>query len=420
MSADSRRESATERQAAPAGGARRSEPPRPVKWVSSLGLSVLLLCILLLLTWQGTLAQVELGIHAAQRKYFDSFFFWQEWGGLSVPLPGAQLILWILTINLIIGGIIRLRIRKATYGVLVVHLGIILMLLAGMVKYYHSVEGVLSFYPGEVRNQFQSYHEWELAVGERLEDGRWREHIVPGEWFDHATGSDAAVITSGDLPFDLHLDRYLLNCMPRPVQGDERPPLPVVDGFYLQELPLEKRAEVNAAGVRLEVREPGGTVSECLLFGFSEAPLTLLVAGRPYTFDLRKKRTQLEFGLRLEEFIKDEHPGTMLPRDFRSKVTALASSATSAELEGAGGVLDEVVEISMNEPFRLGGYTFYQTSWGPQEGDPERRLYSVIGVMKNPSDQWPLYSCIIIAIGLVLHFGRKLLLYSRSQWEKSS
>jgi hypothetical protein len=35
--------------------------------------------------------------------------------------------------------------------------------------------------------------------------------------------------------------------------------------------------------------------------------------------------------------------------------------------------------------------------------------------VKNPSDQWPLWSCIVIGIGLVVHFGTKLLRYAQKQ-----
>jgi hypothetical protein len=33
--------------------------------------------------------------------------------------------------------------------------------------------------------------------------------------------------------------------------------------------------------------------------------------------------------------------------------------------------------------------------------------------VRNPADQYPLYACIVIATGMILHFGRKLTRYIR-------
>ena len=46
---------------------------------------------------------------------------------------------------------------------------------------------------------------------------------------------------------------------------------------------------------------------------------------------------------------------------------------------------------------------------------PGERMFSVFAVVRNPSDQWPLYACIVIAAGMLMHFGRKLLRYVRSE-----
>ena len=62
----------------------------------------------------------------------------------------------------------------------------------------------------------------------------------------------------------------------------------------------------------------------------------------------------------------------------------------------------------MNEPLRQDGYTFFQASWGPQDAKPGDRLYSVFAVVDNPSDMWPLYSCIMVGVGLLIHFFQKL------------
>jgi hypothetical protein len=36
-------------------------------------------------------------------------------------------------------------------------------------------------------------------------------------------------------------------------------------------------------------------------------------------------------------------------------------------------------------------------------------------VVQNPADQYPLYACIVIALGLALHYSRKLLRHIRAE-----
>jgi hypothetical protein len=74
----------------------------------------------------------------------------------------------------------------------------------------------------------------------------------------------------------------------------------------------------------------------------------------------------------------------------------------------------------MNEPLRHEGYTFYQSSWGPQGSSPDARLFSVFAVVNNPSDRVPLIACIIIALGLLYHFGLKLFRHVRAEARKAA
>jgi hypothetical protein len=107
------------------------------------------------------------------------------------------------------------------------------------------------------------------------------------------------------------------------------------------------------------------------------------------------------FAIQLDEFKRALHPGTTKAKEFSSFVT---------RIEGA---TVQRVHITMNEPMRHRGYTFYQSSWGPQDG--RGPVWSQFSVVRNPSDRVPLIACVIIAMGLGLHFGRKLLLHLRAE-----
>jgi hypothetical protein len=45
-------------------------------------------------------------------------------------------------------------------------------------------------------------------------------------------------------------------------------------------------------------------------------------------------------------------------------------------------------------------------------------MFSVFAVVRNPSDQVPLYACIVIGMGLLIHFGRKLVFYLKAEARK--
>ena len=61
--------------------------------LGSIGLSCVLLIFLALLTWLGTLEQVNMGLYEVQKKYFESFILFHDVGPLAIPLPGVHLVM---------------------------------------------------------------------------------------------------------------------------------------------------------------------------------------------------------------------------------------------------------------------------------------------------------------------------------------
>jgi len=161
---------------------------RVVDIFSSLGLSCTLLILLALLTYLGTIDQVENGLFDAQKKYFESFFVLNAIG--PFPLPGAYLVMGLLFLNLVMGGIVRIRKSWATAGVMVGHVGILMMLGAGLVKYHWSHEGHVTLYEGQAKSEFESYYDWELVVLEPTARGTTLEHAIAPE--------DAVIVTRDD------------------------------------------------------------------------------------------------------------------------------------------------------------------------------------------------------------------------------
>lgn len=375
--------------------------------LSSLGLSATLLVFLALLTYLGTLDQVDHGLFEAQRKYFESLIVLHPIGPFTIPLPGAYLVMVLLFVNLVLGGLIRIRKGWATAGVMVVHVGILMMLAAGLVKFYYSEEGHVTLYEGQTKAEFESYYNWELVAIEQDGNGAAIEHPLQPKALQRAKGAEGRVFKDSTLPFDLWVTHYMRNCQVLPKGPMFEVQVPVIDGAFLSELPLEKEAEQNVVGAYVSVLGHDGTRKDTLVWGAAERPVVLGYAGKTYTLDLRRQRFPMPFSVRLDKFTKENQPRMDMAKVFSSDVTINGPAGTRA------------LKISMNQPLRDKGLVLYQASWGPSNARPGERLFSTLAVVRNPSDQWPLWSCLVIAAGLLLHFTRKLVRHVRLERSKT-
>ncbi len=383
-------------------------PRQVLRLFSSFGLSCVLLMLLGLLTWLGTLEQVHSGLFDVQKKYFESFLLWHDFGRISLPLPGANLVLCLLFVNLIVGGLLRLRRDRTRVGVAIAHFGIAILLVSGFVKTYYSDEGHVTLFEGQSSEHYQSYYRWELSVVEDLGSGRVREFLAPEESFGAAKAGVHARLSAPELPFDLVVERLFENCEPLPKGPMVEVDVPVVEGVFLDRRARNPEAEANIAGAYVSVRPKGShgnasMPSQGVLWGAQASPWTVQAGDRRYAIDLRKERYPLDFTLRLEDFTKVDHPGTAMAKSFSSDVTVKEEQTSRG------------VHISMNEPLRTKGLVLYQASWGPSNARPGDPLFSTFAVVRNPADRAPLAGCIVIAVGMVLHFSRKLMRHVRTQ-----
>jgi ResB-like family len=385
-----------------------SLPTRIFKTLSSFGLSCTLLTILLYLTWKGTLAQVELGLKEAQSRYFDSLFARDEILGHTIYLPGAYLVLAALTVNLILGGLVRLRKSQRTAGILIAHCGIIIMVAAGFVKFHHSDDGYIDLGVGETTSEFVSFYDYELAITEVEEDaGQRKEWRIPQSTFRKLRPQDKARYTSNDLPFDLEISHFARNTRPVPIDDSAVRGERVVDGFELRTLSLAQDAEFNLAGCIATITPKDGSAAErAILFGYSDHPFTTLVGDREFMIDLRHERYPMPFAVRLLKFYKLTHPGVDLARDFSSDVVRIEDGA------------EHPVKIKMNEPLRRGDFILFQSKYRQVTAGTNPQYRSILSVVRNPSDQWPLYSCLVIMAGLVFQYSLVLYRYAKAQADR--
>ena len=374
---------------------------RIVRVLGSFGLACILLVLLLVITFVGTLEQANSSLFEVQKRYFESLIVPNAVGML--PLPGAYLLLSLLFVNLVVGGMIRMRRTASRIGIYIIHIGIATLLAGGFVEMYFSDKGLMTLYEGESGDSFKSSYEWEVSIAEQFENGRERAFLIPQEHFQDAGPGTRAYFHSDQLPFRVTLSGYLRNSRPRTASADGG-----IDGFVLEKFALDIEEERNIPGVMITLEQPDGKLHRALLWGLQRHPVEVQVDGRRWALDLHQREYPLPYGVTLKKFTRSLHPGTGMAASFSSDITRLQD-----------GVATDV-HISMNDPMREGGYTFYQSGWGPQDAGPNSRLFSTFSVVKNPSDQVPLYATIIIAIGLLVHFIRKLVLYILAVGRRSS
>jgi hypothetical protein len=119
----------------------------------------------------------------------------------------------------------------------------------------------------------------------------------------------------------------------------------------------------------------------------------ITVGDTTYKVALRFEETRRPYTLKLKEFHFDRHAGTNEARNFSSLV----------QLHDPDTGEDREVLIRMNEPLRHRGETFFQSGWNDRT---ERG--TILQVVRNPGWTLPYVSCIIVALGLCIHFGISL------------
>lgn len=380
-----------------------------VDFLASYGLSCFLLGVLFVLTFVGTYYQKEHGLYAAQKRFFESMFVDVTVGGWQVPiLPGGSLAMALLAVNLFFGGLVRIRKTWRTAGIVIVHVGIALMLAAGLVKYRWSDDGYLRLFEGEQSDEFVSFYLWEVAIFDADSSGETLERLIPHADLVDLDGGRSRTFASDELPFELVLSDFVPNCSPAPKGPMWESRLPVVDGWALRPMPLQTDAENNIAGLYASARDEDGEIGASILWGLERSPWTFESGGRRWAVTLRHKRYALPWTVRLEDFRKEDHPRMDMAKSFESDVTRIEAGEETP------------VRIQMNEPMREDGMILFQASWGPQNARPDDPLFSQFAVVRNPSDHWPLISCIIIGVGMLVAFLTKLVTYTVKRIDRAT
>jgi hypothetical protein len=392
--------------------------------VASLRVTVWLFALSLFLVFAGTLAQAESGNLTVVHEYFRSYTivwvpfqifvkFGQVFLGISpeatvagsFPFPGGWLLGGLLLANLLTAHLVRFRVTWKRTGILLIHSGLVVMMLSELITGLYAVEGHMAIMEGDSVNYVNDNHKVELAVIDRSNPTTDDVVAIPGSLL-----KAGGTIRTGELPFDIRVEKYMVNSQLAQAKGGMKNPATAGDGLDWVALPRPEVSgtdtdDADVASVYVTVLkkgsgEPVGTYLLTLFFNadfrrrtVADRPQHIAFDGKDYALSLRPHRTYRDFSVRLLEFRHDRFLGTTKAKNFSSLVR-LVDPGENEERE---------VKIWMNHPLRYGGETFYQSSVLPGDGG------TVLQVVRNPGWLMPYVSCLMVALGMIVHFGLHLM-----------
>lgn len=402
------------------------------KALASLRLTVLLFVLSLILVFTGTLAQVDNPIWTAVSDYFRSFyvfipnqvfarfcqtFRWvspsAQWSG-SFPFPGGWTIGCLMMANLLAAHAIRFKLSKKRIGIICIHTGVILMMLGELITGIFAVEGNMTIEQGGATNYLElketsgfmgKVNGPELSFSDLSTPKKEKVVVIPNHML-----STGAKISDPQLPFDIEIVMYMPNSSVEEIDADKADAKANLatagDGLRIQAnqkneasgTDKDQKVDLPSAYINLIDKTSGKSVGTYLasiwLSLSSLRPTQSVVAedGKKFELGLRFKRSYKPFSMELIEFKHERYLGTNTPKNFSSKIKLMGDTNNESR---------ETL-ISMNNPLRYEGETFYQAGFLPNDKG------TILQVVRNPGWLMPYLSCLVVSFGLLLHFGMHL------------
>ena len=390
--------------------------------LASLRLTVVLLALSMLLIYAGTWAQIDAGIWQVQKQYFHSFLTWIRFQTFlprpkpgEMPVPGGFPMLGgyalglLLLINLIAAHLVRFKLTWKRCGVILTHLGLILLLVGEGVTSGFAQESQMLIDVGASSNYSADNRSVELAIVDPTPADHDDVAVIPGSRLKN--GAD---IHHSALPIDIRIDQYfpnsqILGPMQAGAKADARATAGDGVGITVVDRPISSGVGSSASSIDIPsayvtLSHDGQKLGTYLVSLFLDRPQQVKAGDKTLLVQLRFKRLYKPYTVHLIDFRHDVYPGTNTPRDFSSLVQLV---------DPTRGV-DRQVRIWMNNPLRYNGETFYQSGFLP--GDKA----TILQIVRNPAWIMPYVACAIGALGLVIHFGIKLVAFSRKQLNEAS
>src|SRR6266700_6512987 len=370
--------------------------------ITSLKLTIICLAAAMALIFAGTLAQVHLGIHEAQQRYFQSIFVWwpPEGRGFRIPIfPGGHLIGAVLLVNLIAAHIKRFRWTWRKLGIHLTHAGLIIMLAGGLFTDVFAVESHMRLANGDTKNFSEDMRDTELAVIDRSGGDLDQVTAIPESELRHNR-----VIDHWSLPFRIVVRNFYQNSRLKMLSDAGNEARPIANqgpGATIAVEPAPRTTgvderDVTSAAIEILPKD-GGSLGTWLVSDALGAPQTFSCGGRTWMIALRPARYYKPYSVTLQKFTHEKYAGTESPKNCASRISLIDPERA----------VNRDVLIYMNHPLRYRGETYYQA--GFQKDDSA----TILQVVHNPSFLAPYVACVIVAAGLLVQFGFHLVGFAR-------
>lgn len=375
--------------------------------LASLRLTVVLLALSMVLILAGTLAQTEQGVWMVVDRYFRSLYVaipFQIFVPAKVlrvpgvmPFPGGLALGLALFVNLLAAHIVRFKLAWNRAGMIVTHAGVLLLLVGEFVTGAFAKEGNMTIAEGATASYIEDTRTSELAVIDRSDAKDDLVVVVPASMLSDA---DRPEISHGLLPFTVRVIEWMPNSrLLGPMQASKAQLARATAGAGVQMAasPVATATGVDGANTDIpaayiELSHAGNALGTYLVTPWLNTSQPVVVGGKRYDIALRFERTYRPYSVTLVDFRHDRFVGTEVARNFSSLV----------RLRDPAQSVDREVLISMNNPLRYAGETFYQASFAPDDSG------TVLQVVRNPGWMLPYLSCAMVTLGLLMHFGVRL------------
>ena len=368
-----------------------------LRYLSSIQLAMFCFAGLFILVLFGTFMQIEHGIFYVQKEYFHSLFITLPVNGLLIPIfPGGTLLGAILVVNLTLSTLIKISFKLKNAGLILIHLGVIILLIGGGLSSCVVVESQVYLEENETAFYSEHLYDTELVIID-----------TSSSHFDHITALPISmlkpntIISHDDLPFNIRVLNFYKNAQLSITKMSEGvASLGIGTALTLKEVKPFTADDKRNNPTSLLYFSESNDFSESLLLALDiNGTQKIQINNKTYYVQIRPKRLYFPFEMTLKSFTHDVYPGSDIPKNYSSLVS-IKPYDTSAERD---------VLIYMNHPLRYGYYTFYQASFG--EDVPS----SVLQVVYNKSWYFPYISSLIISLGLGIHFFVHLFKFLRKR-----
>lgn len=372
-----------------------------LKKLASLRITVVVLLAGMLLVLAGTLAQTHMPIREAQSIYFQSFFVWLPMqNGMQIPiLPGGYTLGFIMLGNLTCAYLTTFKWTFKRSGVLVMHAGIVMLLVGQLFTDLLTIESQMVLNHGDAKNYSEALYDYELVLIDPSGEKTNTVYSIPKTKL--ITGN---MIADNRLPVAISVKEFLPNAE-LTMESNSIP----TQGFGMQvkavKAPMvQGDNQRNLHCVYIDLIHAGKSLGTWLLSTAFIKPDAVIIGDKTYLMQLRHRRYMLPMTIQLQEFEHKRFTGTNTPMAFSSRVRLIDPTQNE----------DRIITISMNQPLRYDGKTFYQAGFANEDKT------TILQVVLNPVAILPYIACIMVTLGMGFHFVSHFTKFKKQQTKRDT